>query len=293
MDIPPFPEYILIQTASYCNAGCLICPYQDTVRRQEQGYMEADLYAKIIEELSCRSGSVKQIMPYLMNEPLCDKHIDQKINLAASKNPNAHIHLVTNGMLLDHEFTEKILQSGLTSIKISMLGHREETYTKVMGVRNFEKVFHRIVRFSEKALKLKRKDYLTISFTNTPEYVSAEEIEEARAFWAAMGIVYEVFHHPISRAGNVKNLGNPSHQAISGCDSIWWDQMIHILFNGDVVLCCMDWQRRVVLGNVKRHSIEDIWNSRLYKKTRKMVLGKKKAKADFICYRCESARVKQ
>jgi radical SAM protein with 4Fe4S-binding SPASM domain len=34
-----------------------------------------------------------------------------------------------------------------------------------------------------------------------------------------------------------------------------------VLFNGDMILCCHDWRRTVVLGNLNESSIEDIWNS--------------------------------
>jgi len=65
--------------------------------------------------------------------------------------------------------------------------------------------------------------------------------------------------------------------------------MIHILFNGDVVLCCMDWKRKVVLGNVRSQSIEKIWNSRKYEAVRKIISGENKGWPGFICYQCEEA----
>ena len=33
-----------------------------------------------------------------------------------------------------------------------------------------------------------------------------------------------------------------------------------ILFNGDVTPCCVDWSHKLVVGNVKNESLDDLWN---------------------------------
>ncbi len=288
-DMVQFPEFILIQTISYCNARCLICPYADTVPIQEQGRMDLDLFKRIIDEASLYQNQVKQIMPYLMNEPLLDRSLAEKIKYIHLKNPNAWIHIVTNGSLFDDEITDQILNSPVNSIKISMLGHRKATYEKVMGLSNYDIVLERIVRFTEKALQLKGDDFVSVCFTNTPGYVPDDEIAEVKKFWEAKGVKYEIINHPISRAGNVKIMDAPRHRHISGCTSIWRDDMIHILFNGDVVLCCMDWRREVVLGNVRERTIEEIWNGSRYDEIRKIIDGREQGDSNFLCYRCEAA----
>ena len=211
-----FPEFILIQTISYCNARCLICPYADTVSIQEQGRMDLDLFKRIIDEASLYQNQVRQIMPYLMNEPLLDKNLLEKIEYTHLKNPKAWIHIVTNGVLLNDELSDRLLNSPLNSIKISMLGHRKATFEKVMGLSNYDKVFKQIVRFTEKAVRVNGNDSVSICFTNTPGYVSDDEIAEASRFWQAKGVKYEIINHPISRAGNVKIMNAPRHQSISG-----------------------------------------------------------------------------
>ena len=65
--------------------------------------------------------------------------------------------------------------------------------------------------------------------------------------------------------------------------------MIHILFDGVVVLCCMDWRREVVLGNVKDKSIEEIWNSPYYLEVEDWIRGKSNPPPNFLCLRCEEA----
>lgn len=65
--------------------------------------------------------------------------------------------------------------------------------------------------------------------------------------------------------------------------------MIHILYNWDIILCCMDWRREVILGNVKTKNAYEIWNGEKYDKIRKMVNDKIESSHNFICKRCDQS----
>jgi hypothetical protein len=41
-----------------------------------------------------------------------------------------------------------------------------------------------------------------------------------------------------------------------------------ILWNGDLVTCCMDWRRARVLGNARADSLESLWHGALYRQFR-------------------------
>jgi radical SAM protein with 4Fe4S-binding SPASM domain len=45
---------------------------------------------------------------------------------------------------------------------------------------------------------------------------------------------------------------------------------MYIGYNGDVLLCCMDWRRRVVLGNVRKQSLREIWLGDRYQHYRQL-----------------------
>ena len=42
----------------------------------------------------------------------------------------------------------------------------------------------------------------------------------------------------------------------------------NILSNGDVILCCNDYSKKVILGNVNNSTIKEIWNSKQYQTIR-------------------------
>ena len=54
----------------------------------------------------------------------------------------------------------------------------------------------------------------------------------------------------------------PDHKPLkrfANCTRLF--KQAYILWNGDMVLCCTDYTRKVVLGNVDETSIREVWNS--------------------------------
>ncbi len=285
-----FPRYVMIQTTSRCNSHCIFCPYKEVSNELPQGKMEDGLYNKIIDECSSYFG-VERILPYLMNEPLMDSGIVEKINYAKEKNPNACIHILTNGSILTDGLSKRLIGSRLDWIGFSVHGIRKDTYENSMKGLLLERTLSNICRFIELAKVSRNSEFIMITFFRYGG-LSLEEKEEAIDFWKRRGIQrISYFDGPISRAGNVGEIPHPKHNAVKGCRSIWRDEMIHILYNGDVVLCCMDWRRQVILGNVGNESIYDIWNGPGYRQIRGMVSGEIESEEDFICKHCEEAIV--
>jgi radical SAM protein with 4Fe4S-binding SPASM domain len=57
-----------------------------------------------------------------------------------------------------------------------------------------------------------------------------------------------------------------------------------IEWNGDIFLCCHDWQRRIAMGNVMQTDFFEIWNGSAYRKYRKSLLsGERKNKPCSDC----------
>jgi len=59
---------------------------------------------------------------------------------------------------------------------------------------------------------------------------------------------------------------------------------VNIAFNGDVVLCCMDWRRQEVLGNVREQRIEEVWQSPAYWRVRDALYGGGPIHDSFLCH---------
>jgi len=283
-----YPKYLSIQTTSLCNGHCIFCPYDEIRSRFPNNIMEDGLFKKIIDECS-HYQNVENLIVYLNNEPLTDPYLVKRINYAKDKVPWASVHILTNGSLLTDDLADELINSKLDWIGISLHGIKKETIEKAMGL-NYELTFKRVLNFIDKA-KDKRnvKDFIMLTFLRH-KYLTPEEKDETMKFWQDKGIErISYFDGPVSRAGNVKNLPPVRHKKIQGCNSIWANEMIHTAENGDVILCCMDWRREIIIDNINNQSIYNIWNSEEYQQIRNKRDGKSSSEDNFICKRCEAA----
>lgn len=283
-----FPKYLSIQTTSLCNGHCIFCPYDEIKSLFPKEIMDEILFRRIIDETSQHS-EVERIILYLNNEPLTDPYLIERITYAKEKVPWASVHILTNGSLLTEELVDKLINSKLDWVGISLHGMKKETIEKTMGI-DYDLTVRRVLNFVEKArVKRNIKDFIMITFLRH-KYLTLEEKEDVIKFWHNQGIErISYFDGPISRAGNVKGLPRVRHNKIHGCNSIWANEMVHIVEGGDVILCCMDWKRDIILGNIRKNSIYEIWNSEQYHCVRDKRDGKIDSKDDFICKSCEAA----
>lgn len=285
--INQFPKKIMIQTSSYCNASCIICPYNESSKTNTLGFMSKVLFKKIIQECSLHT-ELERIMLYLMNEPLTDKSIIERINYAKNRNPNSIIHIVSNASLLHENLSLDLIKSKLDYIEFSVNGLFEKSYEKIMKGLNYNTNLKKILKFIKLAKQNKKeKDFINIKVMGLPGILEKSELILAEKYWEKQGVNVISFKGPTTRASNVAYLPKIKKTEIGGCGDEWRNNMIHILFNGDVVLCCMDWNREVVLGNLNTSSISELWNSKHRKKIEEMIKGKIKSPEDFICKRCD------
>lgn len=284
-----FPSVIMIETISFCNSRCIICPTPELSKELPQGKMSRELYKKIIDEGS--KYRVKIICFYLNNEPLLDENITERIRYAKEKIPYAKTVLSTNASLLTREITHLILNY-VDVFSFSIFGIRKYDYEKMMLGLNFEKTIENIDYFLRYRKEKGFKNRVLIRYVIGNNYLLRQEavrgLRKIYEFWDKKGI-WCSWYLLVTRAGNVRSLQYNTRQnkRLRGC---WYMNtpltFMNILFNGDVVLCCMDSRREVILGNVKEKSLYEIWNSKLYNEVRDRIYLNKKSKDDFLCNRC-------
>ena len=74
-----------------------------------------------------------------------------------------------------------------------------------------------------------------------------------------------------------------------GCDGLWIG--VNINYDGTVVPCCFDFNGSFVLGDVKKQTLQEIWNSRAFSYFRK-AHSARNPKLIPICGDCDQIMVK-
>lgn len=256
--VTPGPPRVQIQTQSGCNGRCVFCPNEATLKSgMPHGKMKPELFEKIIADLA--KTPPRRISLYLMNEPLLDKRLPEFVRHTTERIPSTTTFVTTNGTYLKPERAEALIDAGLKRLKVSLQSLDPERNTAIMGYSS-EKVIDNIlgVRRIIKEKCAKKFDF-RVSMVVTRD--NEKDVEEARRFWKSHGVRL-VTSALENRGGNIAIAQdmNPHEMRVRG-DCIRPSREMCILFNGEVVLCCVDWYRTVVLGNVGEQSVQEIWHS--------------------------------
>lgn len=285
-----FPIMLMVQTTSACNSSCVFCPHRLYRDRVPQGRMSPELFRRIMTETGGHPETVC-INLFLMNEPLMDPEIVPRIGLAQRLNPQAHISLWTNGVALHPRRTRQLLDSPLCSLGISLHAHHAATYRRLTGRDDFRRVLRNVVHLVEQ--RNARRPDLTLAL----RYVSAgamppREREELTRFWRDAAVVLDIDEGYLSRAGALPAPGAPSppHRWMSGCVALGGPKQAHVLFDGRVVLCCMDYAQTTCLGDLSRETLADVWTGPRRRRHLETLYGARPADPEtFLCSRCELA----
>jgi len=256
-DTKSFPSFVQIQVSNKCNAACSFCPYPYTEAKETYKLMNFDLYKKII--LECKPNKVGQILPFFLNEPLLNKDLFKYIKFA-KENSKAIVKIFTNGSLLDEKTADKLIESKIDQVIFSFNGSNKEDYERLMKPLKFEQTRDRIVSFINKCKERKNSSKpapdLAVHVLKTG--IDPKPIVD---YFNKLHIAVHVLKYE-NRAGNVRDYDiNPPLSEIKKVPCSRLLNQLYVLVDGRVILCCADWNKEVILGDLNKQTISEVWNS--------------------------------
>ena len=243
-----------------CNFSCLMCPQGVPGRESSfKKVLDLDLYKKIIDD--CLDHGLEAVSLHGSGEPTLSKDFIASIEYAKSKGLSCYSF--TNGLLLDKSLSERIVDSGLDFLRISVIGYDRESYKKWMHKDVFDTVLENAIVFSEVSRKSNTElhSYHLITDNDNVNY----EIEKYRQNWVnptSSSSEIWMMHNwsgvysdsPFKRKGEERSCGRPFNDVLEvragGIDNR----------HGAVVACCMTLgdDSSSVLGHLDESSISDV-----------------------------------
>lgn len=280
-----YPKFFEIQTASYCNGGCVICPYKDVSRLMPCGSMNQDLFEKIIKQIGSNNCWGMRIIPYLNNEPFLDKFFIDRVKYINEKCPAAEVEISTNLSLLNSKKQKELLLCSIKELRLSVFGFTEKTYQKVMTGLVWENTKNNLDLLCANKKLRSKIGQISLIMVDYPG-ISAKDIASAKKYCQDNFIKFE-FWGFLDRGGNVSTYDNKiNNHYVCGCEQNRDTERMHILFDGKVVLCSMDWRRECIVGDLSRQTIEEVWESKRFNDLRRIINGGGK-KVPNICKKCK------
>lgn len=295
-------KVVQIQTTSVCNGKCVFCPYKDSWFVKNPGVMPEKLYLKILNDIKEIDPEFKgKFCPYMCNEPFSDKDIIKRIKQAIEILHDPYVEVSSNFVLLTKKKIDELLavygqHEWRGRVMISHHGINKAQYERVMGLP-WGKALDNLKYFVKQAdgrLKL----YLHTAIESHDAKYFVNSLSAVAYFWKSFFIdnnlpLHNVQIYPLkihNRAGNVKlkdwkfnyRVRDIGPSAPFDCPRL--HNHTHVLYSGEVVLCCNDYQHETVMGDLNKQSLAEILANSPHIK---MAKGEIESPADFLCKRCQ------
>jgi len=276
------PSFLEITLTDKCNARCIMCPPEVHTGNT---FMDNELYERIIKE-AYDVGIRKLIITG--GEALLDREIHRKISYAKDLGYE-HIHMFTNGSLMNETRSEEIISSGLDSLTWSIDSSLKEEYEKIRVGLKFDKVISNMKGFSVLRNQMNSKKPLT-----RINMVALEENKlhrkKFREFFSNFVDIVEIIDSH-NFAGSQSGLSTDSGKEYSQLTRY----PCHLLFiklvvwpNGIVRKCSIDYAEHANMGDLKSSSVNEVLNS-----TRLIDLKNRHLKCDFNEPGCDVCTFKE
>lgn len=269
--VPRAPKHVQIQTISGCNANCVFCPNQKTEIDIPMGKrMDWDLYRSIVDQVTALP--VRRISPYLMNEPLLDPEMPERVAyITAKKTRRQHTKINSHGQMCHERMAKGLLDAGLDEIHFSVQGIDPVIYEKIMGLK-FATVTRNVERMVQLRNEGRYRTEIHVIMLDTVE-VSPQR-DQVFAYWQERG-VDEIRFNQLENRGHHRNI-QAEEIAVRQLEPFdWCERMfnqMYILHDGRAVQCCADWEQSAVMGDLKVNRLENVWKGLAYTNYRKRFL---------------------
>lgn len=271
-DVVSYPFAIQnLELTNKCPMKCTMCVRTYKMTRP-QGFMKMAVFTKIIDEII-------QINPPFIHgegfwlhhfgESLLHPDFDEMITYCSTR--GVKVGLSLNPVMLTENISTRLIKANPNLLFFAMDGHDDESFQKIRGIpKAFNKSKENILRFLKLKEIYKSNVKVVISMINFPE--NEQSINKMYLYWKQQKGIDDVHLKPFtdwngdaievtakieSSKLSANDLVQKTNRLVK-CHMPW--QMMSITWDGDVVPCCYDYDKKYVLGNVNNNTLLEIWN---------------------------------
>jgi MoaA/NifB/PqqE/SkfB family radical SAM enzyme len=255
----PQLKMVSIEITTRCTAHCAVCP-RDGIERKDRD-MPVPVVLEVVRQ--AHALGARTVHPHLFGEPTLHPHYIDILEEIHAEFPDIRIVQYTNGSTLhDIRIRNAVLQH-VAALVISVDGATDAVMRTTRP--GLDPV---LVAEGIEALHYGKEGNgptVTIRMTRLP--VNARTECAYRQRWK-----------PFCDRLSFQNLQGyhgrdpePKRRGCEPCDRIFTCAVVHV--NGNVVLCCDDYDGEVVLGNIQDATLAELWGGEGLTKIRELHLG--------------------
>jgi hypothetical protein len=276
------PLHLDMELSGHCDLKCSMC-WQSGKIDAKLGLMKDDLFKKVIDH------GVGQGLVAVKLQSRGESLLHPRIAELARYAKNAGImdlQLTTNGLLLAKgDRMEQLLASGLDKLIFSIDKGHDESAAQVYGERmpDVRKIAAEAIKFRDRLGQDTPK--IRIQTFAEPGQSQEDRLTEVQAEFP------NADEHMIHLLWNSNPLEDSVDKLLTEfeqfpCKYLW--TRLAVFWNGDVTLCCRDYNCEMKLGNANEMNIEDIWLGERMSYLRRT--HRQNRRADIpLCHHCDQS----
>ncbi|MEM6734789.1 MAG: radical SAM/SPASM domain-containing protein [Bacteroidota bacterium] len=276
------PISIAIEPTTYCNLRCPECPSGLRSFTRPTGRLKAQLFRKIIEEVS---DHALYLTFYFQGEPYLNPQFLEMVEIANQF--NIYTTTSTNAHFLNDENAKKTVESRLNRLIISIDGASQATYESYRKEGKLKKVLEGTQNVLEWRRKLKANNPRVVwqFLVVKPNEHEISKIKKLSKEYSVDKIVFktaQIYDYQNGsdliptddRYSRYRENKNGSYSIKSELENTCWKmwQSCVITWDGQVLPCCFDKDASHSMGSVSEKSFKEIWFSSTYQHFRNKVL---------------------
>lgn len=246
---------IYIEITNICNLSCSFCAKHN----REYKYLSLEEFEYILKQAK---NYTDFIYLHVQGEPLSHPHFNEILDLCDTY--QMHVQLVTNATFLN-QYLDLYKHPSIRKVSLSL---QSIEYQKV----DLDTYMNTILSFVQACIT-ENKPIVELRFWRNDQY----ELTKTKALLERLNQEYTLSlterknHYRISENvyvdfDNMFTWPDITSNALSQNGTcLGAKQQIAILSNGDVVPCCLDTDAHVLLGNIFKQSLDEIFNDEPYK----------------------------
>lgn len=265
------PYLLFVDPSSACNFKCKFCPCGGANKdvwdeNKKVNIMPYEIYRKVIDDLTEFPDKLKTLRLYKEGEPLLNKRLPDMVNYARKKNVARSIDFTTNASLLKKDLILALTDAGLDRINISIEALDAEGYKNISGVdidfeefkKNLEFLYknkngcHIFMKISDVGLGDHPENDFYNMFGEMCDEISVEHITPV---WPDFDLKGDLHNEKSLDIYGSKMANRTTAQV---CPYLFYSLCVNS--DGTVSACLMDWNHQLIVGDLKKESLIDIWN---------------------------------
>ncbi len=251
LELNKYPLHVDIEITNACNLRCFMC--ERNKMKRAVGKMDYDLFRYVIEE--CSRFGVQSVKLNGWGESLLHRDMFRMIEYADSK--GIYTQFNTNVTFATEEKIKKLIKAGLHRITLSVESIIKEIYEETRVGASFDDMIRNIEAFT-RLKSVGQKPYLTLQIMKMkrneryiPDFI--DKFKDKVDFISITNVTSTNGDPAILQESLI------DYQNLSRipCPSLW--QRLLVYWDGDVAVCCADYDGSLVIGNVKEKTLEELW----------------------------------